>query len=389
MTDPNPYDSPDGPSPTGFPDTPRSLPEHILTARTREGAEVTERVEALSGDAAVDILRQRGYSDIILHTDDVTALYRQPDATKRYVSARDYIGFRTSGGGTYLRHWPFFLLDVGILVVRRILGSHWGPWDNLLLGLLVAPLALAVIGELVAPVHAYRRLIEEVSWGRWQAVLKRLSRLHSRIPDQEYRFRCAGALAGLGQLDEAVRLVQPLANGVPMPQWLYLGRLAEVYLIAKAPDQAMVCYEKAVEIAPDNVTILVDFAVNLLEHHRDVRRARKLLEKARTHAIGDMVEPSVIAAEGILALEEGDPASAKRLLEDSIAKAKPFERANALVSAAADHRRAYLVLAYAALADTATAEWHFRRAEPRLRALRLDPLLSRCEQALGIAKNSE
>lgn len=54
-----------------------TLGEYIVTGRTPAGKRVTECVEAASADAAVERLKQRGYTEIVTHTDDVGALYSQ------------------------------------------------------------------------------------------------------------------------------------------------------------------------------------------------------------------------------------------------------------------------------------------------------------------------
>jgi tetratricopeptide (TPR) repeat protein len=190
-------------------------------------------------------------------------------------------------------------------------------------------------------------------------------------------------VAGLGGLHEALKIVEPLRDGAKMPPWLFWARLVEVYSNAKLPDQVIACSEKAVELAPDNATVLVDLAMVLLRYRRDTRRARELLEEVRGHALGDMVEPFVLKTEGVLALEEGDAAAARRLLEESILKMSPYARANALVGATIAQSHAYLTLACAGLSDADSAHTHFRLAEPRLRALKADDLLARCQQALG------
>ena len=45
--------------------------EYLYTAINPKGRKVTEYIEAESADTAVRFLGERGYSDIVLHTDDV------------------------------------------------------------------------------------------------------------------------------------------------------------------------------------------------------------------------------------------------------------------------------------------------------------------------------
>jgi tetratricopeptide (TPR) repeat protein len=202
------------------------------------------------------------------------------------------------------------------------------------------------------------------------------------LPPDVYAFHQAEALAGLGRLDEAIELVRPLGNGQQMPLWLYWCRMGGLYFRAKEHDQGIACEENASQLAPDNPTVIISLALSLLQYRRDAKRARCLLQEARTHTLSDLLVPVVEMAEGIAALEEGQPAEAQRLLEGSLPKFQPFLRSNPLISTWLAMIHAYLALAATALADHASARRHFGLAEPRLHALRSDDLLSRCQRAI-------
>jgi Tfp pilus assembly protein PilF len=94
--------------------------------------------------------------------------------------------------------------------------------------------------------------------------------------------------------------------------------------------------------------------------------------------------PFARLAEGVLALEEGDPAQAGQHLEQALSGMERFRHSSPLMGVMIDRAHSYLALACVAQGDQAAAEQHFRQAEPRLRALAtMDDLLTRCEQALG------
>jgi tetratricopeptide (TPR) repeat protein len=154
-----------------------------------------------------------------------------------------------------------------------------------------------------------------------------------------------------------------------------------VFNTAKLPDRVIECGEKAVENAPNNVTVLIDLAMALLRYRRDTVRARELLERVRQHEISDMVLPFLIACEGVLALEEKKPEQARKLLEESLKLVEPYRRVTALMGAAIDRIYIYLALACAAVGDQSTADSYYRRAEPRLRAFDATDLIERCRAA--------
>jgi hypothetical protein len=102
MSDPNPYAAPGWVEANGASDQ-LPAPQYILTARTPHGRLVTERVEAVSGDAAVEMFRDQGFTDIVLHTDDVAALLQFPKGAQKFVSPRDFVEGRTRHGYSSLR----------------------------------------------------------------------------------------------------------------------------------------------------------------------------------------------------------------------------------------------------------------------------------------------
>ena len=168
-----------------------------------------------------------------------------------------------------------------------------------------------------------------------------------------------------------------------MPSWMYHGRLADVYYYGGHSELMLASLDRALTLAPENPTVLLDVALGLTRFQQDLPRARLLLERAKTHALSDMMVPFAKAAEGMIALEEGDPRKAKPELVDALKSILAFRNATPLVGSWVDRIHTYLALTDAALGDTTGAERHFRIAEPRLRALRSDDLLERCQAAIG------
>ncbi len=279
------------------------------------------------------------------------------DASERQVVAHDYTppgNPRKSPCGTiglrklFVGQWRWWLAFAAMVAIGRLLGFPLRLLEYALIGIVAIPVALVVVAPLFAvALRKFYRLQEDVSWARWQAVLDRLPSLRTKLPPAEYAFRYAQALAGLGRLDEALDSVRPLGDGRQMPLWLYWGRVSELYATAQARDEQIACMKRAVEFAPENPTVILDLALALLRHRRDAERSR-------------------------------------RLLEESYAKAEPFERACPLISMFLAEIHAYLALALAASGDRAAARRHYDLAEPRLRALRRDELLVRLREALEI-----
>ena len=396
----NPFQSPAEPSAARGPNdiAPRAdgLREYILSAKNAAGKQITERVDAASADAAVETLRRRGLSEIVLHTDDVGAVHTQQSKLEKYLSPKQYLSFRQPRG--YLGRvafdvrkiysWKWYLPLLVVVAARCWMDAPWRLLDylviGLFIGLLLLPLAAAFVIEANAREVSYHKFIELVAWGRWDEVLRESERLQGRLPEREIRWHRAKALAGLGRLAEGLEFVAPLASDPDLPRWLYLTRLSEVHATAKDWDAAIGLHEKALAIAPDNATIMIDLAMTLLARQRDLPRTRQLLEQARKHALSEVLAPAAEAAEGMLLFEEHKPDQAREKLEAALAGLQQFRAASPLMGALIDRYRAYLALALAALGEHAAAEREFRLAEPRLVALRRDELLARCRQAIAI-----
>jgi tetratricopeptide (TPR) repeat protein len=370
------------------------MPSYFATGKTMEGRSVTEELEADSADEAQRLMEQRGYSDVILHTDDAGALYsgRREDAPA--LQPRHWLMFRDLPRRlavflvliqiSYQRSWVFNLIWLALLCYRRAIGAPWRAIDTIGVVILLSPAAFAIITALFARPNTYDQMIEACSWGRWEEVLERLSRGDIPAAPEELAFRKASALAGLGRLDEAIKSVEAFGDGQAIPAWLYWSRLAGVYSTAQRHEEGIGCMEHALELAPENATLLLDLADSVVVHRRDSRTARSLLARARSHTLSDMLLSFSVQLDGLIALEERRATEARELLETALAQLSRHRFASPLVPAMLDRLRAFIAIACAESGEIDDAERYFRQAEPRLRALKRNDLIKRCTQAIGI-----
>ena len=70
------------------------MPEYLATGRRADGRKVTENVVANSADEAMRLLRERGYNDVVLHSDDIAAQFTRQREKAENLSPRDYILIR-------------------------------------------------------------------------------------------------------------------------------------------------------------------------------------------------------------------------------------------------------------------------------------------------------
>ena len=374
------------------------MPEYLATGRSPHGKKTTERIEAESADEAVRTLQDRGFSDVVLHYDDVAAHYHRTIEVEgdEPVSPRESLWFRNLPAPLagilfislriYQKNWLLNLLNAGLLILRRYQHRPWGFLDYLLAGVLALPLIWAIAAQFFRGVAGrYNALVEASAWGRWEEVLQRVDSVGRQVPPEELAFRKAQALAGLGRLDEALQVVEPFQDGEAMPEWMYWARMPDLYTTAKRPELAMNAVETALELAPENATVLLDGARLMARERRDLHRARDLLEKARTHALSDVLQPFATFIEGMIRLEEGHPRDARPLMEDAFRKVQAFRHASPLIGAQLDLIHAYLTLACAGEGDMEAARRHYDLAKPRLQALKSEDLVGRCEKVLGFA----
>lgn len=376
------------------------MPDYLISGVTPEGCKVTERLQAASADAAVKILRDRDYQQIVLHTDDVAALVMGQSSREHFLSPREAANLRYQGSlGVYWLYvrkfygqggnlWPRLLVVAGIVLIWHRLAER--PWGVIEVGIL-AFVALRLLLPLFVSARLlwfgglarHLRLAEARAWGRWPEVLRLLPQERAHMRPYEAALLEARALAGLGRLDEALHVLAPFAEDREVPKRRYWSGLAGIYFAARRKDESLAAMEKACTLAPDDALVLADLALSLLRRRRDTDRAEELLKRARSHAVSDHADGMIQRVEGMLALERGNLQEAQRLLEESLRKESAIKM-NPLARATVDKIHASLAVCHALQGHRALARKHFRRAEPRLRALAEEELLERCHEALGI-----
>ena|GEM_PF-4116480 len=120
----------------------------------------------------------------------------------------------------------------------------------------------------------------------------------------------------------------------------------------------------------------------LIRRKRDPRAAQGVLDQANKYPIPEVIAYAVDQCQAAIALEERRAHEALDHLTRAMEKLERYSKANALIGAAKDRLRAYLCLAYAACGNSDEARRYYRLAQPRLRALKYNDLIERCESAI-------
>jgi tetratricopeptide (TPR) repeat protein len=366
------------------------MSQYLITGRDRSDRKTTECVEAASAQEALETLQARGWFDLVLHTDDHVARISRPQVFNQDLTPRDFLAFRYRGrlarlaalsAELYVKMWKLLAISLAVLAVRRALDAEWHLLDGLCIASFLLPPLIALNWSRTSIQH--HRLLTAISWAKWERALRLVPAVRQALPHHYVAWHEAQALAGLGRLDEAIEILRPFGDGQQIPPASFWIRMASVYRAASQRELALEALEKALECAPDDPVHMIGLANGLLHEQRDADRARRLLQRAAQHPISDQAQAFFLMGEGIVAIEEGDARRAIERLEDSLRRKRPFARANPASAAAADVIEGWLALAKVMSGDLTAARRHFRRAEPRLRAKKIDKLLARCQAALG------
>ena len=229
---------------------------------------------------------------------------------------------------------------------------------------------------------AYNRVTDHAAWGRWHKVLRSLPGLSPLVSVHERVLREAQALAGSGRLEQGLALFKPFEENGQIPPWLYFGRLKEIYAAAGLWAKVAAMAERAARLAPDNPAVLIDAADACLRIGGDMAHARDLLDRAKTRPLTPISATYVSHAEGLLALQQSDPETAKDCFESALAAANELFVGKPMGRFKIDLIHADLAVAYARLGDKNQALEHFRRGERRLRARPWFDVLKQCKNAL-------
>jgi tetratricopeptide (TPR) repeat protein len=374
-----------------------AMPEYLATVRHRDGRKVTENVVADSADEAVRCLREQGYDEVVLHNDDLMALFTRQREKAEHISPGDYLLFRNLPRGVgvfvvvarqgYRKMWLAMVPIALALAYLRYMGGPWGFWDWLCVAILLFPLTFGLVVALIGgrTRARYQQMLYALYWGRWEEALRRAEQIRAKLPAHEIPLRKAQALAALDRLDEALRLVEPFGDGKAVPGWFYHSMLAQVYEFARRRDEAIAQLEQAVELAPDNATMLISLARHIIWHKRDARRARALLTQARAHALSDMTGPFADLLEGLILVEEGRPRDGLPILE-AAHKVFHARRHQSLGYLPLETTMLGLALAHAVLGESDRALKLYSKVRSRLVALR-SHLVDRCDRAIGLPQD--
>ena len=177
------------------------MPKYLVSGKDDRDRSVTEVVSAPSTDEAVRRFKARGYSDVVLHSDEVIGHLFKPDVLE-HLSPRDYVALGRVSRlefvwrlivKLYRRQWWLFLLIIAFVVGRRMFETPWELIDTLAVAFFFMPPVIVLLNELFSPARKYERAMSFNAWGRWAEMLTALKGVRYAIPAPQYAFHEAKA----------------------------------------------------------------------------------------------------------------------------------------------------------------------------------------------------
>jgi tetratricopeptide (TPR) repeat protein len=377
----------------------KGMTNYVWSATDKSGEKVIKEIEAATAEDAKFVLLAQGYSDLELKEDEVMSavLAGFPKRESAFgaeikVTAEQRLKHRNDPTATF---WDALRKGIGqsfivflTLVVLAGYSGYRGDWGYSLLYLVGLLAWLAYILFVSLPSVYYRKLIKASDWSQWSKVLSLVATLQLmgrfslvKVPASELTRNRTKALAGMGQLDEALAEYSQCQGRPDCPSWLYKLFVGSLYTTAKHYDKAIE-YNLASIAAKPTSTAWLDLANRYARYKHDPMKARAAMVEAEKSPLADVAKPFHLRCLGIIAYLEGDYAAAKRDLETAIelvekAKGRPYRDGHLSVA------RAYLCCVLAKQGDLADAKKNFLLAKAYLVATKEDELLAECRQSTG------
>lgn len=375
------------------------MPKFTWTAKDASGNDIVREITAPNVEASKQVLLSEGCTELVLREDEIMHAARDRFTEKSTifgeeikVTTEERLKHLNQPRKTMFRRViDTIIQDMALYgCVLAVIGFEiWRGRTEIAIGFGCAMLCWPVFRIwMTLPGYYYKKLNQAKDWHRWQEVMELVEKSESirrthviKLPQSELLRARAQALAGMGNMQQALVIMQGLVGQPGMPSWLHTAHIAGLYDIAKQHDTAIEYNRKA--IAEHSSPVLwADLMNRYLRYKRDPVNARAALAEVEKGTLTETARPYVIRCRGILAYFEGDDATAKKELEAALAileptKDKPFREGAMCVA------YAYLCCVLARQGDLEGAKKFFAKAKPYLVATGEKDLLAECTQAMS------
>lgn len=384
--------------------------DYLVSGLDSTSRRVTERVTAHSAAEAMQTLRDKGLTDIKLHTDEVNRFIRvnreAQEQLRRYLSPEEEVSARTINspvrkflkltGKFYLgRGFGAPLALVALALVWHITRTRSFGWlDGIGAIILLSPMAFVLWVTRHSSVH--RRVQLAQLRGDWKTIMRLLPRLDRAfralgepgriIATSTYH---AKALAIADRKDEAMAIIGGLAGRHDIPADTILCQRAELHAVMGEWESAVSCYRQAAELNPAAFLPHMAIAGLLAVHLRRPLQAREALARAESFAMQDQTKDLLDFTKGAIALEERRNQDAITHFETLLPRLRARSCHTPISLGLAAVTQALASIAYANSGNLPEARRQLKSAAPFLTPHRhLRELLQRAEHAVGTPTGS-
>ena len=375
----------------------RYMPSYIWSGKDSTGKEASERVTAASPEKARDLLLGRGWTDLRRQTSEIHDFVKQdmaaaadPRFRPKLTPQQELAHLKGTAPGFWRRWWDAERQSIAAYLSLAALLA-WSVYHRKGPAMVVSGALLAGLVLLFPVLHfwfrkpsqLFQKLHQARNWRRWNEVLACLEALQKAKATRKFglgetsmaRYR-ALALAGMGQLDQAIDEFTRAAEAAKMPAWLRSTHLASIYIVAERYEEGLECYRQALEQATEKGIVCLDYGAYLVQRFNRPVEAQQLLAMAESTPLPDLADAAVPALRGMIAYRQSDFAGANvamlkalALLEKRPKKKRYIFEPSILIA------QGYLAAINAALGNKAAAQEYFAKSEKYLVTVRLDELI--------------
>lgn len=369
------------------------MPDFIVSATRSDDRRTVEYIVAQSAQGALAKAHERGYQDITLHTDDLSAATQQTgkqrETIRKHVSARLMKRLHTSGPvrTRLLMIWEIYrrgaMLSAIILacfLYRRAVSKPWTWLDTLSVLYFIVPPLLTF---LMRGARDFRRMQHAQLEARWEDMLALAKRVGPQLSKAGLDGASIGAqweakvLAAMGRREEALERMTLARGSAGVPDAMYFIRLASVFDILKDLEAMRQCYEEAARADPLQPAGWLGLAELWAVQLQQPAQARSALQQMAELALGDHTRRALEIVEGAIALGERRFAEARAILESFHRDTARKLKSTPLALGTMRITEALLGVACAGTDDRSGARAWFATALPFLRLHGAEGLLQR------------
>jgi len=374
------------------------MPNFVWTAKNKFGNSVVREISAESTEQAKTQLLAEGCTEIELKENEVIATIRTGfHKTKLFgeelkITAQDRVKQRNKPPLTFGRALGRAVVHSSVICICIILLAAYEIYRSSIVSAVILGFGLLIwLGYQVCvqlPAIYHKKLLKALDWHRWDEVLELVSKLRStnrihfiKVPETALTRYRAKALAGLGNLPQALQEFALCENQPGCPSWLYKTLVADIYDTAKQHDKALELVRKSLEEKRSS-SVYIALATRLLRCKKELAEVKTALVEAEKGTLVDDIEkPIVLTCHGVIANMERDYSAARKYFQASL---EIMERTRHMPyrDGHINRTKARLSCVVAREGDLVAARKLFAETKEYLVATKETELIEECEQAL-------